>query len=225
MAATILEPDSFRRMPWKNGGGYSSEIAAERDPHSDTMDIAWRVSIAEIRSSGPFSRFPGSDRLMMHLSGQTIELSHLGVPRPPVRLEPFKPYGFDGEWDTQATIKPNPNDPTSVATFDFNLIVRRDDAFGALGVFSPAQLREGAFIKCLMGSKVADSLRVLLYAHIGEAKVGTMTLPQGHAYLWSGHGSPDIPSVDADEHACIIGALIGFRKTVQAGIATVGSGP
>lgn len=214
MAETILETVSFRRMPWKNGGGFTTEIAAERAPDSSDMDFAWRLSIAEIRNSGPFSRFPGSDRLIMQLSGETIELSHPGIPRPTVRLEPFRPYAFAGEWDTIAALKPDANEHGQhTISYDFNLIVRREYAFGALAVFSPAELRAGQFCLKLLGNRTAADLRVLLYAYKGDAKIGDLTLPEGCAYLWSGNETPLLPNLEIPDSACIITALIGYWKS------------
>ena len=52
-------------MPWKNGGGVTSELA--RSPQADEFD--WRLSVAEVATDGPFSQFPGIDRLLVLLSG------------------------------------------------------------------------------------------------------------------------------------------------------------
>ena len=52
----IIHPASFVARPWKNGGGITHEVI--RVP-ADPEDFRWRVSMAEVAASGPFSRFTG----------------------------------------------------------------------------------------------------------------------------------------------------------------------
>jgi environmental stress-induced protein Ves len=69
----IVRRSSFKRLPWKNGGGITHEairVPATEDP------FLWRVSLAQIDSSGPFSDFAGYDRKMVLLQGPGIELTH-----------------------------------------------------------------------------------------------------------------------------------------------------
>ncbi len=55
-----IRPEEFTTTPWKNGGGLTHEIAkCELD---GTM--LWRLSLAEVTRSGPFSIFPGLDRVL-----------------------------------------------------------------------------------------------------------------------------------------------------------------
>jgi len=56
----ILSPGEFRSQPWKNGGGVTHEIV--RWPDGDGGDYDVRISIADDRAPGPFSRFPGYRR-------------------------------------------------------------------------------------------------------------------------------------------------------------------
>ena len=49
MRMRVLRRADYRRMPWKNGGGWTTQLAAF--PESGTNAVApfdWRVSIAEI---------------------------------------------------------------------------------------------------------------------------------------------------------------------------------
>ena len=57
-------------MPWKNGGGVTTEIWAS--PPSGIFD--WRVSIATVNADGPFSTFAGYERHIMTLSGEGMVL-------------------------------------------------------------------------------------------------------------------------------------------------------
>lgn len=53
-----MTPAEFRAQPWKNGGGVTHEIV--RWPDNERYDI--RISLADDRTPGPFSRFPGYRR-------------------------------------------------------------------------------------------------------------------------------------------------------------------
>lgn len=54
-------------MPWKNGGGMTTELF--RLPDVNGEDFLLRLSIAQVASSGPFSVFPGIDRHLLILKG------------------------------------------------------------------------------------------------------------------------------------------------------------
>jgi uncharacterized protein len=67
----IIRRASFTATPWKNGGGITHEairVPAAGDP------FRWRVSVAHIDASGPFSEFAAYDRKMVLLQGAGIEL-------------------------------------------------------------------------------------------------------------------------------------------------------
>jgi len=72
---SIIPRASFVPLPWKNGGGMTYE-AIRRPPTGDPF--SWRVSLAQIDSSGPFSDFTGYDRYMVLLQGQGIALKFDG---------------------------------------------------------------------------------------------------------------------------------------------------
>jgi hypothetical protein len=67
----IIRRASFTATPWKNGGGITHE--AIRVPLTGDAFL-WRVSVAQIDSSGPFSDFSGYDRKMVLLQGPGIAL-------------------------------------------------------------------------------------------------------------------------------------------------------
>jgi environmental stress-induced protein Ves len=67
----IIRRASFTATPWKNGGGITHE--AIRVPPTGEAFL-WRVSVAHIDSSGPFSDFAGYDRKMVLLRGRGIAL-------------------------------------------------------------------------------------------------------------------------------------------------------
>lgn len=62
----------YRQMLWKNGAGYTVELARSAGENLDTFD--WRISMADVKSAGDFSRFNGMQRILTVLEGQGIEL-------------------------------------------------------------------------------------------------------------------------------------------------------
>jgi environmental stress-induced protein Ves len=48
---TPLDPDHYVRTPWKNGGGFTVDIAFDGD--------VWRFSRTPITVAGPFSDYTG----------------------------------------------------------------------------------------------------------------------------------------------------------------------
>lgn len=84
----ILPAAAQRRMPWKNGGGVTTEIAVF-PAGAGLDDFAWRISMARVEKDGPFSLFPGIDRTLMLLDGEGLHLSVEG--REPLHLA--RPYG------------------------------------------------------------------------------------------------------------------------------------
>jgi environmental stress-induced protein Ves len=70
-ALKIIRKSSFAALPWKNGGGITHE--AIRVPAGGDSFL-WRVSVAHIDSSGPFSDFAGYSRNMVLLRGPGLTL-------------------------------------------------------------------------------------------------------------------------------------------------------
>ncbi|NKX15871.1 HutD family protein [Ochrobactrum pseudogrignonense] len=78
MMITVLKAKEHRRMPWKNGGGVTVEIAIH--PENASVDnFDWRISTATVANDGPFSVFTGIDRTLSVLEGNGIVLDVEGV--------------------------------------------------------------------------------------------------------------------------------------------------
>ncbi|RRI01318.1 HutD family protein [Mesorhizobium tamadayense] len=112
----ILRAAGYRVMPWKNGGGTTTEIAVS--PHGAGLDdFDWRISMARVETSGPFSGFAGIDRTLSVLEGEGIVLDIAG--RPPTRLTAASaPLSFPGDVPTGATLIGGP-------ITDLNVMTRR----------------------------------------------------------------------------------------------------
>jgi environmental stress-induced protein Ves len=119
MFARVLRAADYQRMRWKNGGGWTTELAASRT-EGEAFD--WRISIADVESDCAFSTFPQCDRYIALLDGIGMELRSDGAE--PLRLERRLQFiHFDGEANTYGKLISGP-------VRDFNVIVRRD-AFNA----------------------------------------------------------------------------------------------
>lgn len=70
----LYRASGHKRMPWKNGGGETVEIAVF-PPGSSVDDFDWRISMATVASDGPFSIFPGIDRTLSILDGNGMSLA------------------------------------------------------------------------------------------------------------------------------------------------------
>jgi len=111
----LIQYASLRSAPWKNGGGSTTEIAIS--PAGAGLDeFDWRVSLATISQSGPFSSFPGVDRSLALVDGDGVLLD-FGDER--FVLSPSEPLiEFAGEDAVHATV-------TGLHTTDFNVMTRR----------------------------------------------------------------------------------------------------
>src|ERR1700744_1316253 len=69
----VLRSEQHRRMPWRNGGGVTYEVASS-PPGADLADFDWRISIADVETGGPFSAFPDVDRTITLLEGEWMAL-------------------------------------------------------------------------------------------------------------------------------------------------------
>jgi environmental stress-induced protein Ves len=114
----LIAPSDYRRMPWKNGGGTTFEVAVH-PPGADWASFAWRVSIADVAASGPFSSFSGIDRHLVVLAGDGMVLT--GVRDEAIELRPYDSASFAGEAAIESRLRNGP-------TRDFNVMTRRGAA-------------------------------------------------------------------------------------------------
>lgn len=111
-----LRASDYKQMPWKNGGGVTTEIAVSPLAAS-AADFDWRISMAIVASDGPFSTFDNIDRTLTILDGNGIELD---IERQLViRLtSDAEPFAFPGDVPTAATLIAGP-------VTDLNVMTRR----------------------------------------------------------------------------------------------------
>jgi environmental stress-induced protein Ves len=113
----IIRKSSFKATPWKNGGGITHE--AIRVPECGDP-FRWRVSVAHIEKSGPFSEFALHNRKMVLLQGAGIELEFAdGVHKSLRRVGDL--VEFDGAVAARCELLSGP-------CVDLNLMVAKPDS-------------------------------------------------------------------------------------------------
>lgn len=153
LAMKVLRAADYRSMPWKNGGGTTAEIAVW-PPDAGLDDFLWRVSMARIESSGPFSVFSGVDRSLAILEGRGIILDVQG--RHPARLTPAcDPLSFHADLPASATLISGP-------VTDLNVMSRRGQVRHSMDVLEPTR---GLHLRI-------EAPQALLFCAEGEILVG-----------------------------------------------------
>ncbi|MBX5155887.1 HutD family protein [Rhizobium sp. NZLR8] len=113
----ILRAGDYKRMPWKNGGGETVEIAVSPED-AGLAGFDWRVSMATVAADGPFSIFPGIDRTLAILDGNGMVLDIEG--RTPALLTTAgDPLAFPADIPVAAMLEDG-------AITDLNVMTRRD---------------------------------------------------------------------------------------------------
>ena len=67
---------AYTAMPWRNGAGITHEIARE-PAHGESF--AWRLSLASLQASGPFSVYTGYQRCVALVAGRGFRLHVAGA--------------------------------------------------------------------------------------------------------------------------------------------------
>lgn len=102
--------------PWRNGGGSTWEVAVW-PPSAPLVAFDWRISLAEVASDGPFSRFPETDRVLTVIAGSGVRL--IFEPGNAVELDAGSPpLAFAGDVPCSATLMTG-------AIRDLNVMCRR----------------------------------------------------------------------------------------------------
>jgi environmental stress-induced protein Ves len=153
---TVLRAEHHVPMPWANGGGTTYEVMTS--PVGARLDdFDWRVSLAEIATDGPFSPFPGVDRLIAVVEGAGVQLVVDGRVVP---LGPLDPFAFDGAAHTSCRLIGGP-------TKDLNVMTRRGRCSATLDVVALDATADVAPV---------DGGTVLVVVVSGEVRVDGATL-------------------------------------------------
>jgi uncharacterized protein len=122
MTLQILRWEDHRRMPWRNGGGVTYEVASS-PAGNELADFDWRISIAEVKGGGPFSAFPEIDRTIVLIEGEWMELTVDGQAH---RFGLREPFRFDGGSETMCEV--------AGPSRDLNVMTRRGRASASVSI-------------------------------------------------------------------------------------------
>lgn len=153
--------NEYQTMPWKNGGGSTTELAIF-PAGADLDSFIWRLSTAQVAVDGPFSSFPGIDRTLAMLSGAGLILhtnatQQNSTQQSAVHLtQNSVPYCFAGELAVEAEL---PEGSVS----DLNMMTRRDVCTHTMQKLLAGQYRIHA----------QDARQMLLYCVAGGARLTT----------------------------------------------------
>lgn len=157
-----FEVDALPDTPWKNGGGSTREIASW-PPGAGFDGFDWRVSIARIAASGPFSQFAGVDRIITLLDGAGVRLQGQDLDH---RLAtPLAPFAFSGDAAIACTVLGGPSS-------DFNVMTRRGRLRAALHVLHRT-------------TELPAAAHGLLLAWRGHWQAGDLSLAAGQGLWWA----------------------------------------
>ena len=193
----IIRASSCRTTPWKNGGGTTTEIAAE-PPGASLGTFDWRISMASVVVDGAFSTFPGIDRTLAVVSGKGLMLT-IGS-KAAVSLERGSyPISFDGDVPTSARL-------TGGEITDLNVMTRR-------GRFSHRLQRIREPISCTLGAREG----AVVLSFNGSAKLisgqDTVTLDHADASILTGMHEGSFRIVTSDSSDCYLVLLHEHQVT------------
>lgn len=160
-------------VPWRNGGGLTRELHVAG---SDPFD--WRLSAATISGDGPFSSFPGIDRILVLLQGDGVCL-RFGDDRTSTVLDRVgAACAFSGERPVDAALLGGP-------TVDLNLMWRRD-RYSAVLQHGTASAADITVVHVAAGSASA---------HVSGAP-GQVRLGRGDSAWWGRDGAVGIAAAE-----------------------------
>ena len=103
-----------RPMPWKNGQGTTTEIAAA-PAGAGLEDFDWRLSIARMEADAPFSAFPGIVRTLAVIEGAGLTLAVAG--EAPMTLDQASaPHRFAADQPTEGRLLDGPVSNLNIMT-------------------------------------------------------------------------------------------------------------
>ena len=162
-----LSPSDFKTMPWANGIGSTTEIF--KQPSLTPYKFLWRVSLADVPDSGPFSVFDAYERIIAVASGGGMTLRVAGCDPATLRVGEVA-YRFSGAAATNCELLAGP-------IRDFNLIFDPDHVRGEVVVLSGTGRR---------GFESAPGQTTLVYVFEGSVEMSGDVLAAGFAGMVEG---------------------------------------
>lgn len=124
---SLIPLSAQRRVPWKNGLGTTREVATCPEDAGVSERFLWRVSVASVAQSCPFSEFHGYERTILLVSGDGFELDFADAAPARALRSPLEACTFQGEWRTRCRLLGGPVE-------DLNVMVDRTRASATVEV-------------------------------------------------------------------------------------------
>ncbi|MFE4974601.1 HutD family protein [Kitasatospora sp. NPDC056651] len=154
----VLRASERPATAWLNGGGVTREVAGfPAGAGLNTFD--WRVSLADVATAGPFSPFPGIDRVITLVEGTGMALTVDGTEH--LVDTPLRPFAFSGDAVTDCRLSAGP-------VVDFNVMTRRGRVEATVDLTTSdtvLDIPDGStvLLVCLTGTATVDSLELGRY--------------------------------------------------------------
>lgn len=170
----IIRAESYREVPWRNGGGVSRVI-------DGGDDVGWRLSVATISQDGWFSDYSGFDRTIVAIDGDGMELTVDGVTR---RLQRrYEPFSFSGDAKTTCRLLGGP-------TRDLNVVTRRD------------RWSHTVAISRVMGPRLHLAVELLCFVYVLRGSI--MGASTGDTIRMHGPDAIELHHSREDAYACVV---------------------
>jgi len=170
----IIRAETYQKVPWRNGGGFSRVIAGGDDEE-------WRLSVATIERDGEFSDYSGFDRTIVAIDGNGIELTVDGVTQQLSRR--YAPFTFSGNAKTTCRLLDGP-------ARDFNVVTRRD------------RWSHTVAISRVMGPRLQLAVARLCFVYVLRGTI--LGASAGDTICIEGPDSIEIEHPNEDAYACVV---------------------
>lgn len=164
----IIRAADYREQRWKNDGGVTHEVAADAE-----SPPAWRISVATIERSGPFSDFRGYDRTIVALDGSVT----LTIDGASVALAQYEPYDFRGESKVDCAV--------GAVSRDFNVMTMRAEC-----------AHDVEIVRAKSRFVIDDDELVFGYVLHGQARIHDATAQAGETVYLDSVESFDVAPAD-----------------------------
>ena len=160
---TVISPDYFKTIPWKNGLGSTTELAISSGGKLD--DFAWRLSIATVDNDGLFSDFSGYQRDLVLIAGNGISLEH-DQAKVDNLTKLLDIAHFDGGSKTMGTL-------TNGSIKDFNIMTKQGHYNAKVNTYTSKQV-----VSITAGSELVFVYSLSSYSQVKQANL-TTNVPTG----------------------------------------------
>lgn len=106
MRIVPLGPDSYQRIPWKNGRGALVVIDGEGAGAWERNGVAWHFGRTSIVEEGPFSDYSGYERLQVVIKGAGLVL--VAASHEIDLRQPLRPQRYDGGLPVRTRLEQGP---------------------------------------------------------------------------------------------------------------------